>query len=40
MLVEGKNKGMKPEESVGRGNGRELVTYCFMTEKYCFGGKF
>lgn len=38
MLVEGRNKGMKPEESVGSGNGREPFTYCFMTEKYCFGG--
>ena len=37
MLVEGKNKGMKPEETVESGIGRELVTYCFMTEKYCFG---
>jgi hypothetical protein len=39
MLVEGKNKGMKPEETVESGIGRELVTYCFMTEKYCFGDK-
>jgi len=28
---------MKPEETVESGIGRELVTYCFMTEKYCFG---